>query len=192
MNFSIDHTPTFRFPLGITLGIAVTIGLAFLAWLAPNVVVRLDNTALDYQFRLRGERSPGQEVILVLVDEKSLKEVGRWPWPRDKQARLIDQIHAGEPAVVGLDIIYAEPEESDTLRNIKTWLATERQKEPLPGNVLELLEARLHALDTDQQFAQSVARAGTAVLAMPFLRAGESDGRPIVTHNPSCSGTPQT
>ena len=151
------------------MGVAVTIGFAFLTWLAPNVVVRLDNTALDFQFRLRGERSPGQDVVLVLVDEKSLKEIGRWPWPRDKQARLVDQIHAGEPAVLGLDIIYAEPEESDTVRDIKAWLAAAQQKEPLSNKVLGLLEARLHALDTDQQFAQSLARAGGVVLAMPFF-----------------------
>ena len=120
MKFSADNNSGLGFPLGIALGVAVTIGLAFLTWLAPNVVVRLDNTALDFQFRLRGERSPGQEVVLVLVDEKSLREIGRWPWPRNKQALLIDQIHAGEPTVLGLDIIYAEPEESDIVRDIKT------------------------------------------------------------------------
>jgi len=169
VKFSLSNTPGFGIPLAIGLGVAVTIGLAFLAWLAPNVVVRLDNSALDVQFRLRGERSPGQEVLLVLVDEKSLKEIGRWPWPRDTQARLIDHIHEGEPAVVGLDIIYAEPEESSTVREIKTWLSAKPQKAPLPDNVLGLLEARLQALDTDRQFAQSIARAGTAVLAMPFL-----------------------
>jgi len=169
VKFSLSNSPGFGIPLGIGLGVAITIGLAFLAWLAPNIVIRLDNSALDVQFRLRGERSPGQEVLLVLVDEKSLKEIGRWPWPRDTQARLIDHIHEGEPAVIGLDIIYAEPEESSTVREIKTWLSAEPQKEPLPGNVLGLLEARLQALDTDRQFALSVARAGTTVLAMPFL-----------------------
>ncbi|OAI48604.1 hypothetical protein AYO43_03555 [Nitrospira sp. SCGC AG-212-E16] len=169
VKFSADNNPGVGFRLGIGLGVAVTIGLAFLTWLAPNVVVRLDNAALDFQFRLRGERSPGQDVVLVLVDEKSLKEVGRWPWPRDKQARLVDQIHAGEPAVLGLDIIYAEPEESDAIRDIKSWLAAAQQKEPLSNKLLGLLEARLQALDTDQQLAQSLTRAGAVVLAMPFF-----------------------
>ncbi len=169
MKFTADNNSGPGFPLGIGLGVAVTIGLAFLTWLAPNVVVRLDNTALDYQFRLRGERNPGQEIVLVLVDEKSLKEIGRWPWPRDKQASLVDQIHAGRPAVLGLDIIYAEPEESDAIREIKSWLAAAQEKEPLSNKVLGQLEARLHALDTDQQFAQSLARAGEVVLAMPFF-----------------------
>ncbi len=150
------------------MGVAITIGLSFLTWLAPNVVVRLDNTALDVQFRLRGERSPGQDVVLVLVDEKSLHEIGRWPWPRDTQARLVDQIRTGDPAVLGLDIIYAEPEESNTISEIKSWLATTQQKEPLSRKVLGLLEARLHGLDTDHQFSQSLARAGEVVLAVPF------------------------
>jgi adenylate cyclase len=169
VKFSANNNPGIGFRLGIGLGVAVTIGLAFLTWLAPNIVMRLDNTALDFQFRLRGERSPGQEVVLVLVDEKSLKEMGRWPWPRTKQMLLIDQIHAGEPAVLGLDIIYAEPEESDTVRNIKAWLAETRRKEPLPNKALGLLEAHLHTLDTDQQFAQSLMRAAAVVLAMPFF-----------------------
>lgn len=80
MKFSADNNPGIGFRLGTGLGVSVTIGLAFLTWLAPNIVMRLDNTALDFQLRLRGERSPGQEVVLVLVDEKSLKEIGRWPW----------------------------------------------------------------------------------------------------------------
>lgn len=176
MKFTADNNSGSGFPLGIGLGLAVTIGLAFLTWLAPNAVVRLDNTALDVQFRLRGEQSPGQEVVLVLVDEKSLKEIGRWPWPRDTQARLVDQIHAGEPTVLGLDIIYAEPEESDAIREIKSWLTEAQQKEPLSSKLLGRLEARLHALDTDQQFARSLARAGKVVLAMPFF---VPEGQPI-------------
>ncbi len=155
--------------LGIGLGVAVTVGLAVLTWLAPNAVVRLDNTALDFQFRLRGERSPGQEVVLVLVDEKSLKEIGRWPWPRNKQALLVDQIHAGEPAVTGLDIIYAEPEESDTVRDLTGWLTAERRKGTLDGKALRLWETRLQTLDSDRRFAQSLAQAGTVVMTMPFF-----------------------
>ena len=169
MNFSADINPRLGFRLGIGLGLTVTVGLAFLTWLAPNVVVRLDNTALDYQFRLRGERSPGQEIVLVLVDEKSLKEIGRWPWPRDTQANLVDQIHSGKPAVLGLDIIYAEPEVSGTVRDIKAWLGEARQKGSRPNDAFGQLEARLHALDTDQQFTGSLARSGEVVLAMPFF-----------------------
>ncbi len=36
------------------------------------------------------------------VDERSLKEVGRWPWARDKQAQLVKTIAADGPRVIGL------------------------------------------------------------------------------------------
>lgn len=157
------------FRLGLWLGLSVTIGLVFLTWLGPNLIVRLDNTALDLQFRLRGERTPGQEVVLVLVDEKSLKEIGRWPWPRNTQARLLDRIHAGEPALIGLDIIYAETETSDEIRDLRARLAGAGRGEPLQGETGRLLEQGLLALDSDQRLAESLARAGTVVLAMPFF-----------------------
>src|SRR5690349_2476886 len=114
--------------LGFGLGMAVTAGLACLSWLVPTAIVRLDNAALDLQFRLRGERSPGQEVVLVLVDEKSLKDIGRWPWARDKQALLIDQIDKQQPAVIGIDIIYAEPEDSAAVHALENWSLAERHE----------------------------------------------------------------
>lgn len=151
MTFLSEKSHGLGFRLAIGLGVAITAGLACLSWFAPNVVVRLDNTALDFQFRLRGERVPGQNVVLVLVDEKSLKEIGRWPWPRNKQATLVDQIAAGGPAVIGLDIIYAELEE------------------PNGAPPLRLLNSQGRALDADQRFARSLAQAGNVVMAMPFF-----------------------
>ena len=169
MKLSVDNSLRSGSRVGIGLGMAVTVGLAILTWLAPNIVVRLDNTALDFHFRLRGERSPKQEVVLVLVDEKSLQEIGRWPWPRDKQAVLIDRINRGVPAVIGLDVIYAEAEKSDIVRDLHAWLSEVRRKDPLAGTRLTPLETRLDALDTDQLFARSLAQAGTVVLAVPFF-----------------------
>jgi len=167
--FSGDITSQFGRRAGIILGVTVTIGLASLVWQAPDIVVRLDNAALDFQFRLRGERSPGTEVIMVLVDEQSLKEIGRWPWSRDKQARLIDRIQSGAPAVIGLDIIYAEPEESVGVREFKVWANDEWRKGTFDDKALATLEAGLQWLDPDRRFAQSLAHAGTVVMAVPFF-----------------------
>lgn len=169
MKFSAENSRGTGSRFNIGLGVAITVGLACLSWLTPNIFVRLDNDALDLQFRLRGERSPGQEVVLVLIDEKSLKEIGRWPWPRDKQALLVDQIGKGEPAVIGLDIIYAEPEESGAIRDLEAWLAAERSKGTLGSQALQSLRMRLRALDADQHFAESLAQAGRVVLTVPFF-----------------------
>ena len=102
--------------LGFGLGIGITVMMLTLTWLGLTPLVRLENTFLDFRFKLRGERPSGQEIVLVVIDEKSLKELGRWPWSRDKQAQLVTAIGADRAKVIGLDIIYAEAEVTDSLR----------------------------------------------------------------------------
>jgi serine phosphatase RsbU (regulator of sigma subunit)/CHASE2 domain-containing sensor protein len=48
--------------------------------------------------------------VIIAIDEKSLAQVGQWPWPRDTIARLIAQIAARKPAAIGVDILFAEPD----------------------------------------------------------------------------------
>lgn len=54
----------------------------------------------------------GNPVTIVAIDEKSLAEIGQWPWPRNRIALLIDAISARQPAAIGLDIYM--PEEDQT------------------------------------------------------------------------------
>lgn len=49
-----------------------------------------------------------QPVTIVEIDERSLKTVGQWPWPRDRLAQLIDKIAAGKPLAIGLDLYMPE------------------------------------------------------------------------------------
>ena len=55
-------------------------------------------------------RAPSGRIALVEVDERSLAEAGRWPWPRDRIADLLDRVRALGAAAVGLDILFAEPD----------------------------------------------------------------------------------
>ena len=68
----------------------------------------LDLRALDYRLLQRGREPVGSEVVIVAVDDPSLKEVGRWPWSRAVQARLLQRIAADGPAVIGVDIVQPE------------------------------------------------------------------------------------
>ncbi len=64
------------------------------------------------------QRESTVPIVIVAVDEKSLEEVGRWPWPRDKMAKLIKNISNASPKVIGVDIIFPEKTTSitDTLK----------------------------------------------------------------------------
>jgi len=65
----------------------------------------------------RGKMASGGETIIVTIDEKSLSELGRWPWPRTVMAKLVDQLKAYGAKAVGFDIIFSEPDENSNLEN---------------------------------------------------------------------------
>ncbi len=144
----------FRIFVGLSLtAIAALHVLGF----APNEVVkRLDY--LVYDVRLRAEAQLPEldpRIVIVDIDEKSLSEVGRWPWSRDVVAKLIieltDRLGA---AVVGFDIVFAEPQQSDALLALDTIV---ENKPALSGQIQELrseIEARF---DRDAQLAQVLA-----------------------------------
>jgi adenylate cyclase len=64
--------------------------------------------------RLLGQKSPPGNIVIVAIDEKSLREIGRWPWRRDRMARLVALLSAGGPAVIGIDVMFTEPESPES------------------------------------------------------------------------------
>lgn len=78
---------------------------------APPALQQLDYRLKDARFRVRGPIVPNKHVVVVAIDHKSIKEVGRWPWPREVTARLIDQLAHYGARVTALDIVFSEPQD---------------------------------------------------------------------------------
>ncbi len=70
------------------------------------------------------ERPASGDIVLVGIDEKSLREVGRWPWPRGRYADLVDAIEAAKPAQQVHDIMF--PDRSDAAQDRKLATAIAR------------------------------------------------------------------
>ncbi len=98
------HSPRVEFALlsGGLVGIALLLVLT--DWLSD-----LDGLIYDVQMRLWPQAVP-EDVVIVAIDERSLTELGRWPWPRSRHARLIETLSAAGARTIGLDIIFAEPD----------------------------------------------------------------------------------
>ena len=87
--------------LGAVVAILVTAVMLIVFCFDP--LARFEDASLDIRFLLRGPRPAGEEVKLVLIDEPSIRELGRWPWSRDKQAQLVTAIADDGAKVIGID-----------------------------------------------------------------------------------------
>lgn len=73
---------------------------------------RVDQIIYDWHLRW-WSRPPPDDILIVAIDELSLRELGRWPWSRRLHAKLIDNLTAAGARVIGLDIVFAEPNTDD-------------------------------------------------------------------------------
>lgn len=80
------------------------------AWLQP-----WQERITDSVWRLGGQAQDERRLIIVDIDERSLSEMGPWPWPRGVQADLLNQLHQQGAALQILDIVFAEARAGDGL-----------------------------------------------------------------------------
>ena len=96
---------------------------AGLGW--QNGLGRIDQTIYD-KFITHSGRPARDDIIIVAIDDYSLAQLGRWPWPRELHARLIDQLTRSRPRRIGLDIILSEPEAPPSLSDTLLQASIER------------------------------------------------------------------
>ena len=77
---------------GLALAVLITAAALALYIVYPRFLEELEDRTLDLRFWIRGAQDPGQDTVIVAIDEKSLEEKGRWPWSRSLQARLVERI----------------------------------------------------------------------------------------------------
>jgi adenylate cyclase len=161
------------------------------------VIVRALDPAVVQSLRLRGfdfleELAPRKyqpiPVAIVTIDDKSLKQFGQWPWSRARVAQLVDKIAAGKPSVLGVDIIFAEPDRlspgrlADSDPEIPAQLAGELSQ--LPSHETMLADS-LRKVPTVLAVAPSndAAHAGTPSRVTMVLESG-SNPRPFLFTHP--------
>ena len=134
-------------------------------------------------------RQPSQRIAVIAIDDQSIANLGRWPWPRDIHARLIDQLSAARAKTIVYTVFFFEPQVDRGLgfiRRMKDILAS-------PANILsadssagqastnaqiaKLIGEAEVALDTDAVLAGSINNAGN-VLLPSFFSLGEPQGKP--------------
>ncbi|MBN2438030.1 MAG: adenylate/guanylate cyclase domain-containing protein [Deltaproteobacteria bacterium] len=124
--------------------------------------------ALDLRMISRGATPSGGETVIVVIDEKSLSELGRWPWPRTTLAKLVDVLKSYGAKAVGFDIIFAEPDENSSMKTVAE-LSRDVKNAGIGNNRLYgLLDQKQRAADTDTALAASIKKAKNVTLGYFF------------------------
>ncbi|MDN5042504.1 adenylate/guanylate cyclase domain-containing protein [Aliarcobacter butzleri] len=97
-----------KFSIYFVLSLSLSIFLSAIYIFFPSLPDSLDNRLRDYLFTMRGELSHNQNVVIVDIDETSIKSLGQWPWSRDKLAKILENLTLANVGIVGLDIVFAE------------------------------------------------------------------------------------
>lgn len=75
-----------------------------------HLTKQIDNIVYDAHLGL-WSRTPTEDIILVTIDDRSLEQLGRWPWPRRFHAKLLGTLK--DSKAVGLDVLFSEADNSD-------------------------------------------------------------------------------
>jgi adenylate cyclase len=170
-------------PLLVRFAIGIAIALFFIGHAARvyqvGLISQLDNIIYDARVRLTMPGGVDQRIVILDIDERSLQEVARWPWPRDVMARIIKTLFDKyEVALVGFDVVFAEADHSSGIRSLDA-LASDTLKDDAPFRAA--YERLRPSLDNDGLFAAAIK--GRPVILGYYL-SSESDAKRIAAIPP--------
>jgi len=155
---------------------AVVVIVFALFYRAPAFLATVETKLYDLHFSLRGARDPGDQVVIVAADEKSLAALGRWPWPRSVLADLVTALDQGGAKVIAFDILLSEPQVEGEQRAADQ--LSERFQalglSPLGGvgrSLQQELDALVKKSDHDGLLEQAIRKSGRVLLPMQFETA---------------------
>lgn len=163
-------------PLVFALGHATSL-------LDIGFVQTLDHLIYDTKLRAAMPHTVDSRIVIVDVDEKSLSELGRWPWSRNKLAALTHELFENQKiALLGFDLVFAEPDSSSGLQQLEQLSKNELNNDSAFQSTFKNLAP---SLDFDAQFAAAL-KQKNVVLSYYFTsdREGRTSGvlpQPVMT-----------
>lgn len=181
----------------ILIGLGLLVVLIFVGNAANfyriGFVDRISAILYDYRLRLTMPNTLDERIVILDIDEKSLKEEGRWPWSRDRLGLLMDKLFDRHGvAVVGFDVVFAEKDESSGLKVLQRLGQNQLRDDATFHSALAQIRPQL---EYDQLFADKIRNRNvvlgyyltgqgstniSGMLPEPSFSPGSFNGRPIM------------
>jgi hypothetical protein len=131
----------------------------------------LEKVVYEIEMRLDTPRNPGEsKVAIVNIDDKSIRKLGEWPWPRHIIADMITILKNNRAKLIGLDIVFSQKEQNASIKEIENLYSKilEREEFLNAGEenswILDELKEIEKRLDSDKALSQAVKASGNTIL----------------------------
>src|SRR5690349_634230 len=100
------------FLLEIGLGVILTAAVCFGYFRRNTPLETASLKTYDLFSRFHQPAVKNDNIVIVEIDENAVTQLGRWPWPRNLVAQLLDSMVTAGARVIGLNILFIEPEQN--------------------------------------------------------------------------------
>ena len=147
----------------------IVLGVVAYLWGVPFLDL-MELKTLDLRFLSRGPVAPGPEVVLAVVDEKSLQEQGKWIWPRSKFAQLVRILSESGAKVITFDIGFLEPDKNSTIQALRDFEDTVKSIGIRDKKLDTYLKQARQRADNDVIFAEAIKASRAKVVLGYFFQ----------------------
>jgi len=152
-------------PVAISLAIMLIFVLHSMGMFHSRLIEQMDLWLYDVRLRVTMPEKVDTRVVIVDIDEKSLAEIGRWPWSRNVVARMVDNLFDRyKVAIIGFDVVFAERDYSSGLPVLEQFAHSELRDSEDYKRALFGLRSKL---DYDSILAKSLQK-GPVILGYFF------------------------
>ena len=169
-----------NFNLRRLLGLLAVLIFVILSFYGPRPLERMEKSLLDNSMRLDfSDKGGSHNIVLIEIDEKSLKEIGPWPWPRNILATMINSLHEKSVELIGMNIPFTSEQQKQGLTEIRAFrdkfdaLGFGKENENITQWVMDNLAKLEAGLDNDRKLAESALLSGNVILPV-YEKSGRS------------------
>jgi len=125
---------------------------------------------IDARFKSRKKIEPRSDVVLAVIDEKSIAREGKWMWPRLKMADLVTKLSNAGARVIAFDIGFLEPDDKRIVKIINNIQGSLHNLNPEDKKLIENIKAQS---DNDKLLANSIKNSSAKIVLGYFFQLGE-------------------
>lgn len=134
--------------------IGLMVCLLVLVASGSKLILGIEATTYDLGIQL-SQRQANERIHIIAIDDDSIANIGRWPWPRDLHGQMIDILHKGGAKVIGQTVMFLEPQQDPGLKSIQALLAAVKESNLSKSLQSELSTLQKHIADQHNKHADA-------------------------------------